>query len=98
MGIMTAITSTTTVITTKTNMTGTFTAPPARTAGLHWSALYQPALLGLWPAELNRPTSCEKPPDRLRNALYETRYIALETEADWAEKIECKITLSAVDR
>ena len=66
--------------------------PPARTAGLHWSALYQPALLGLWPAELNRPTSCEKPPDRLRNALYETRYIALETEADYAEKIDCKIT------
>jgi hypothetical protein len=37
-------------------------------------------------------------PDRLRSALCETRYIALETEADWAEKIECKITLSAVDR
>src|SRR5580704_12572916 len=33
MGIMTAITSTTTVITTKTNMTGTSTAPTARAGG-----------------------------------------------------------------
>ena len=33
MGIMTAITSTTTVITTKTNMTGTSTAPNARAGG-----------------------------------------------------------------
>jgi hypothetical protein len=56
--------------------------PPARTAELHWSALYQPALLGLWPVELESTLQVVRSPDRLRNAHYETRYIPLETEAD----------------